>query len=270
MRILAIGDPHGNLAKLRKIPKKGVDLILITGDLGKADLARKQAFKNINRKKRGLKGLKETPKEEKAIHMEIHDSTLNILRYLSKFAPVYTIQGNVGIPTLADVRKEKEKFGIRVPSTRHVMDKMKGVSMVKNRVRVINDLRIGFLEYYTDVSWVRNFKPGDYQKKMKRARKQTDRARRVLKRFGKVDIFVCHQPPFGVLDRVNFPGAPKDWRGKHAGGKAILDYVKKAQPKYVFCGHIHEGEGHRKVGRSEVWNLGVAGWKVVEFKKRKL
>ena len=39
MKVLVIGDPHGVLPK--KIPRK-VDLILITGDLGKADLARKR------------------------------------------------------------------------------------------------------------------------------------------------------------------------------------------------------------------------------------
>jgi len=35
MKLLIIGDPHGKLPK--KIPKN-VDLILITGDLGKANL----------------------------------------------------------------------------------------------------------------------------------------------------------------------------------------------------------------------------------------
>ena len=49
MRILAIGDPHGDLSKIKKIPLKGVDLILLTGDLGKADLARKRYFENVER-----------------------------------------------------------------------------------------------------------------------------------------------------------------------------------------------------------------------------
>jgi Icc-related predicted phosphoesterase len=44
MKILAIGDPHGDLKKIKKIPIEGVDLILITGDLGKADLLRKRVF----------------------------------------------------------------------------------------------------------------------------------------------------------------------------------------------------------------------------------
>jgi Icc-related predicted phosphoesterase len=88
---------------------------------------------------------------------------------------------------------------------------------------------------------------------------------RVLKRFGKIDILVCHQPPYGILDKVNFPGVPDSWKGKHAGSKIILDYVKKFQPKYVFCGHIHEGEGKKKVGKSLVYNLGVGSNVVVEL-----
>lgn len=54
MKILAIGDPHGNLSKIKKIPIKNSDLILLTGDLGKADFARQRFFKNIKRKKQGL------------------------------------------------------------------------------------------------------------------------------------------------------------------------------------------------------------------------
>ena len=36
VRILAIGDPHGALDKIRKIPIKEIDLILLTGDIGKS------------------------------------------------------------------------------------------------------------------------------------------------------------------------------------------------------------------------------------------
>ena len=45
----------------------------------------------------------------------------------------------------------------------------------------------------------------------------------------------------------------------------MLDYIKKYQPKYVFCGHIHEGEGKAKIGKTEVYNLGVAGHKIINL-----
>lgn len=266
MKVLFIGDPHGNVTKLRKISKKDVDLIIVTGDLGKADLARKQAFANFDRKKKGLPPIEDDPKIEKAIYKEIHESTMAVLKYLSQFAPVYTIQGNVGAPTKGEVNDVKKKLGIKINSTIEDIKKMKDTHMVKNQKRVVDGLKVGFLEYYVDASWVKEFKPSDYARRMKKARKETEKAKKVLKRFGSdIDVLICHQPPFGVLDKVNFPGAPKQWQNKRAGGKAILDYVKKYQPKYVFCGHIHEGEGKKKIGKSEVYNLGVCGYKIVHF-----
>jgi Icc-related predicted phosphoesterase len=266
MRILAIGDPHGALAKIKNIQLASIDLILLTGDLGKADLARKQSFENWDRKQKGLPELKSTAKQVRDIHNEIHTSTLDILKYLSKRAPVYTLQGNVGIPTVPQVRKSYEKHNISLPITRQHVDAMLNVSLIKNRLRLLAGLRVGFLEYFTDTCWVREFKPKEYQKAMKKAKLETDKAKSVLERFGdNLDVLVCHQPPFGFLDKVTWDKAPKEYQGKHAGSKAILDYIKKHQPKFVFCGHIHEGEGFVKIGKTEIYNLGVAGHKIVEL-----
>ncbi len=265
MKILIIGDPHGNLSRLRRIPKKGIDLILLTGDIGKADLARKRFFENIEREKKGLKELEYGPKYRKAAQMEIHNSTLGILKYLSKFSPVYSIQGNVGIPTLSSVKKDNKKYGLNLSSTKKEIDLMKKVKLVKNRLRILKELRIGFLEYFIDTCWVKEFKPSDYRKRMKKAKKETDKARRVLKRFKNIDILICHQPPYGILDKVTWKEAPKHYQGKHAGSKVILDYIRKTQPQYVFCGHIHEGKGMCRIGKTKVYNLGVAGHKIIEI-----
>jgi len=265
MKVLAIGDPHGDLKKIKRIPIKNVDLILLTGDLGSADSMRKMAFKNIERKKKGLKKIEETSNRIRQMHMEIHNSTVNVLKYLSKYAPVYTIQGNVGLFTDSEAKEKIKKFGLKFPSTIKDIRKMGNVYLVKNRLKIINGLRIGFLEYFVDTNWVKDFKPSDYNKRMIKAKKQTEKAKKILNRFGKTDILVCHQPPYGFLDKVTFKQAPKHWRGKHAGSRTILNYIKKKQPKYVFCGHIHEGKGKKMIGKTEVYNLGVGGHKIVEF-----
>lgn len=265
MRILAIGDPHGS-KKIREMPLRDADLILLTGDIGKADLARKFAFDNISRKKQGLPKLKLNASQARAMHLEIHRSTLDVFRYLSRHAPVYSIQGNVGIPGRADVREDWEKHRIKTPSTADILSRMRNVYLVKNSLRVINGLRVGFLEYFKDVNWVRDFKPVDYSDQLRKARGESAKARRVLDRFGLgLDILVCHQPPYGILDRVDFQGAPVSWQGKHAGSQVILDYIRRCSPRYVFCGHIHEGQGMKKVGKTDVYNLGVAGWKCVDI-----
>jgi len=266
MRIFAIGDPHGAVEVVRKIPIKDIDLILLTGDIGKADLARKRFFENAERKQQGLPALKEDAKFLKAVHIEVGKSTLEVLRYLSRYAPVYAIQGNVGIPGTSEVREENERYGLKLDSIQAKIASLGNVFIVKNRLRLLDGLRAGFLDNFTDTSWVREFHPRDYSKVMKKAAKQTALARRVLNRFGRnLDVLICHQPPFGLLDKVNFPGAPKNWQGKYAGSKVILDYIRKYQPKYVFCGHIHEGKGVAKVGKTLVYNLGVAGYKLVEL-----
>jgi len=97
------------------------------------------------------------------------------------------------------------------------------------------------------------------------AKKQTEKAKKVLNRFVGIDILVCHQPPYGSLDKVTSEFAPSHWKGKHAGSRAILNYIKSRQPKYVFCGHIHEGEGMKKIGRTMVYNLGVAGYRIIDI-----
>lgn len=263
VKILAIGDPHGSLEKVRKIPINNIDLILLTGDLGKADLMRKMAFENIERRKKGLEEKDFPNAMKKKAFMEAYNSSLKVIKYLSKKAPVYTIYGNVESRN-PETRIESRELGLDLPFLTNSLNAMEGVRVINNRIVNFQGIRIGGLDYFIDTSWVREFKPSDYREKMKSAKKDSDKARKVLKGFNNLDILVCHQPPHGILDKVGFP-APKHWRGKHAGSKLILDYVKRKQPKYVFCGHIHEGEGMKKVGKSEVHNLGVAGYKIVEL-----
>ena len=162
------------------------------------------------------------------------------------------------------VKRDEKKYGITLPYLNRDIRKMNNVSLVKNVKRELSGIKIGFLEYFVDTCWIKEFNEKD-KKMIKGAKKNTLKAKRVLNNFGSLDILVCHQPPYGFLDKVDFPGLPTGWKGKHAGSKVILDYVKKYQPKYVFCGHIHEGEGKAKIGKSEIYNLGVAGHKVVEF-----
>lgn len=267
MKILAVGDPHGDMKKISKIPKKDIDLVLCTGDVGKADFARKFHFGNVRRKQQGLEELEYGGKINKKVYMQIYESSLEVWKYLSRIAPTYSILGNVGMNMVYDwkMKKEEKKYGIKLPSLRKGINKIKNFYFVRNVVRNIRGLRVGFLEYFDDVCWYKEFGIKE-KKKIGKAKKETVKAKRILENFGAVDILICHQPPFGYLDKVSGKwGAPKAYVGKHAGSKVILDYVKKYKPKYIFCGHIHEGEGKAKIGKSEIYNLGVAGYKVISL-----
>ena len=257
MKILVIGDPHGS-EKARKVPLKEADLILIPGDIGKADIARKFAFENHERRQKGLPEKKYTPSWRKKAFEEVYNSSIKLMKYYSKFAPVYVIFGNIE-NTDAMVRKAEKEYGIKLPYLERDLKKIKNVKIINNKVVKFKGLKIGGLQYFMEVSWVKEFKPSDYKERLKKARKGTKKTKKILNKFGKVDILLCHQPPYRILDKVNFPKAPKHWQGKHAGSKTILNYIKKKQPRYVFCGHIHEGKGKKKVGKTIVYNAGVAG-----------
>lgn len=257
MRILAIGDPHGYYNYKQSI-LKNIDFILLTGDIGKADIARKMSFEEYEREKKGLLEKEYTYSQQKRSYMEIYNSTTKLLKYLTKFAPVYSILGNVW-PKDDNAKKDEKKLGVKIPHLVSDIKKIKDFYVVKNSIRNINGLRIGFLEYFVDTNWVREFKTPHYKDRMKKAKKETSKSKRILRNFGEVDILLCHQPPYGILDKVNFKEAPKQWLGKHAGSKVILDYIKKKHPKFVLCGHIHEAKGRKKIGKTEVINLGCCG-----------
>lgn len=266
MKILAIGDPHGDMEKIKKIPLKNVDLILLTGDLGSANLMRKMTFENISREKQGLPEKKYSHFQEKRAIMEAYTSTIRLVRYLSKFAPVFTIFGNIEFSN-RETKEHSKYLGMRLPYFHDKLTSMKRVRIINNVVANFNGLKIGGLEYFTDTNWVRDFKPSHYKSSLAHAKKQTDKAKRILRRFDdiNIDILVCHQPPYNVLDKVKAKFAPRYWQGKHAGSEAVLHFIKKSQPRYVFCGHIHEGAGMKKVGKTEVYNLGTCGYKLIEI-----
>jgi len=67
-------------------------------------------------------------------------------------------------------------------------------------------------------------------------------------------IAVCHAPPYGtVLDRIT--------NLKHAGSRAIREFLKREEPRYFFCGHIHEAAGASdKLGSTSAMNVGKKGY----------
>ena len=67
-------------------------------------------------------------------------------------------------------------------------------------------------------------------------------------------IAVCHAPPFGtMLDRIT--------NLKHAGSRAVRAFLQREQPRYFFCGHIHEAAGAQEMlGETSAMNVGKKGY----------
>jgi uncharacterized protein len=78
---------------------------------------------------------------------------------------------------------------------------------------------------------------------------------RALSAFeGRTPLYlVIHVPPYGTkLDEF----AP----GKHAGSTALRDWVRRIEPLYLFCGHIHETAGlSDTIGATKCVNVGKRG-----------
>lgn len=67
-------------------------------------------------------------------------------------------------------------------------------------------------------------------------------------------IAICHVPPFGtMLDRIT--------NLRHAGSSAMREFIRREQPRYFFCGHIHEAAGTQdKLGETSAMNVGRKGY----------
>jgi Icc-related predicted phosphoesterase len=67
-------------------------------------------------------------------------------------------------------------------------------------------------------------------------------------------IAICHAPPLGtMLDRIT--------NLRHAGSSAVRDFLRREQPRYFFCGHIHEAAGAQdKLGATSAMNVGKKGY----------
>jgi Icc-related predicted phosphoesterase len=258
MKLAVIGDPHGDLEKMQHIPLDGVDLVLMTGDLGRADVLRKIAFKYIgDSRRRFMHGSPESEAFRQAF-LESYTTALKLVRHVAQHCHVFTVTGNADL-TNYDIRKFSSQFGVELPLLYDDLKQIKNVSIIDNRLALVHGLRIGGIKFFTDISWAEEFELASIPKIRERALRETTKVENILARFGRVDVLVTHVPPYGVLDTVNSNIARPEWTGRHAGSKAILQYIKRYQPGYVFCGHIHEAEGTEKLGQTSIYNLGKAG-----------
>jgi len=66
-------------------------------------------------------------------------------------------------------------------------------------------------------------------------------------------VFITHGPPYGTkLDKLEHLG--------FRGSKTAAEFIKKFQPDFCFCGHLHENERKiDKIGKTVIINPGKYG-----------
>jgi Icc-related predicted phosphoesterase len=88
--------------------------------------------------------------------------------------------------------------------------------------------------------------PGEYTE---------DELKERLGQFSGLDplVLICHTPPKNTaLDRAA--------ENQHFGSSAIAEFIEREQPRYFYCGHIHEAAGvQAALGRTVGWNVGKRG-----------
>jgi Icc-related predicted phosphoesterase len=67
-------------------------------------------------------------------------------------------------------------------------------------------------------------------------------------------VLICHCPPKNTaLDRAG--------RGEHFGSTAVAEFLAAREPRYFFCGHIHEAAGvSEQIGNTWAMNVGKKGY----------
>ncbi len=79
-------------------------------------------------------------------------------------------------------------------------------------------------------------------------------------------LLVVHDSPFNTkLDVIG--------NGMHVGSKSVRNFIEKHQPDIVLCGHIHESRGEDYIGKSRIFNPGMAsggGYVLVSIEDGKL
>lgn len=273
MKILAIGDFHGTFQKKfeKIIKKEKIDLIVSNGDYSPFSY-RKLWFKHcygINKELWEVIG----KKKHKALVMKDLKKTEMALKALDRLqVPVFTVLGNTDYPP-DDVSDSYNKRKSKIPK----WDTKEPFLAVLKKYRNIKRFDYSFLKFgnYVFIGMRGHSFPG--RVKSKAFRKHKKILEELFRKFRKENeqgrvIFVSHNIAYNTkLDEIStiaLKFAEKSYqrndkrrklgRGKHWGSKMARRIVYQYHPFLHIGGHIHEGMGKQKLGRSWLVNPGSA------------
>jgi len=272
MKILVLGDFHGRLLEGIKgiIKKNKIDMIISVGDYCPF-VYRKLWFKHCYGKEIELWQIIGKDKTRKLVErdLELGERVLKELNNLE--VPVFTVVGNLDYIGYNDVLDLKQKNHWKWYE-QDFFDKM--IKKYKNIKRFDYDF-IKFSDLILIGAYGQTF-PGKVRSRAFRKHKMI--LGRLFNRFkkenkeGKV-IFVSHNVPFNTkLDKITSKDAPKKAKGEHYGSKLIRKIVDKYQPVLHIGGHIHEGKGTDKIGKTLCLNPGAVHegeYSILEFDEAK-
>jgi hypothetical protein len=244
MRILAIGDFHGKFFITKKFLKKNkIDLIISPGDLPDGGKLRAIIFKNWKKlRSKKLKfyeiwGLEKTRK----LVLEDDVSQHKIFKKLDSLnIPVFLIIGNGDYGKLIE---NTEYAPLKLPyKIESECKNSKNVSYINLKIKKFDKFSIVGLD---SIIILKEWRKGkDIDKEITKIFKSTKQP----------IIFLTHDPPYGILDKIKYKRSPV--YGRHVGDKLTRELIEKFQPTINICGHMHENQGKGKIGKTLVVNAG--------------
>lgn len=252
MKICAIGDFHGKFpAKLKKLVKSS-DLVLCTGDLGGSDKLLKIIFKYFEEGWYNIVG----EKKAKQYVMEDYNSGKKILKKLNSLGKIiYLINGNWDFVSNIKVQRTGK---LQLKSYSDIAKKKKNLKFHNRTYKKLSEFNVLFFGgFVTSGAYLdKGIRP---EKDRKRYIKKNKQEIKHIMKYSKkpVDILLAHYPAYGFFDKVSYPGK-NPMNGKHIGFKGYTKFIKKNHPKLFICGHMHEYQGKKKLGKTIMIATGAA------------
>jgi uncharacterized protein len=189
------------------------------------------------------------------IFSDIHGDLKSLEKLLAVPADVYISAGDLtnfgkGLDTCGDVLAKQASRVWVIPGNHETAEQNHefcadvGFVDFHKQLRQIGSSYLGGLGYSNPTPFNT---PGEYTEEQLTAALDAFRNHSPL-------YLIVHAPPYGSkLDEF----AP----GKHAGSRAVRDWVEREQPEMLFCGHIHECGGRSdQIGRTRCFNVGKRGY----------
>jgi len=260
MKILAIGDFHGKFPEKLKKEARKADIILCNGDIAGMPEIRKLLFSywkkgKIWHEEIGLK------KAKKLIQKDYRQG-IKILRELNRLnKKVILVFGNSDYYKSWMFKDDKLSPG----HYENIIKKLKNIKLIHKKTARADGLTIighgGYLDIteYLKPKTLENIRKRKHDKLVERYLKEE---KEVLDLFRKNKsklknfIFLAHYTPYKVLDFIKNKNSPL--KGTHAGFEPYNAVIKKYEPIICICGHMHESQGTKKLGKTIVINPGPA------------
>jgi len=263
MKILVVGDLHGEISKIKKgILKQDFDFIIGVGDYTGINewYPYIKYILGLDKSYYENKSLRKSPqqffgrKKFKQLLEKDFQAGKNTLTFLDSLGkPGFFVFGNgdndwYNYPFSKNILQAKKR-------NLNFLKKINNLKEMTYKIRNYNG--ISFLGFggYIDAKANDSARDKEWQKRVNiRMKKAEEKMNLLTKKINANSIFVFHYPPLGAFDKIL-----NSKIGFH-GGSVGVDFFRKAilkkKPFLVLCGHMHEYQGKKKIGNSLVVNPG--------------